>query len=356
MRNHVFGIVGGDRELAKSLNEQYWEPFESSLGTPKALDQYYFPFALVRDRQTTKSRAMDSLEQRWRELNKDEVDPSRKVQRIVQDLAEFVPPFMLLFDGSPFDGLAPSVKEAALRLHRMSPPSVILPFPMRVLRAAADNALSSEDARKSLAIVESFLVRRAFQGLEPTGLHAVFKNLWDRSEGDPTRVRKAIESQTIRFPNDEEFRRQISEGSLYGRRLSHYILEEYERDIRKGGDPLTEGQLRGFQLDHVAPQSLRGSWAQVFSSEQDQNLIDTWGNLVPLSSRANSTKSTMNWADARDLLRQDTIFKSTRVIYDEEESWTPDTVRKRNKLLADWAVDRWPAFQLATADAEGESS
>lgn len=344
VRNHVFGIVGGDRELAKRLNEEQWAPFEESLNTPDALDSYYFPFALVRDRQTTKSRAMDSLDKRWRELNKSETEPSKMVRRIVQDLAEFVPAFMLLFTGSEFPSLPNSVSEQAKRLWRMRPPSVIYPFPMQVLQAAAQQQLPPDQARQSLEIVESFLVRRAFQGLEPTGLHAVFKNLWSATEGEPLKVRKSIESTTIRFPNDDEFVKQIAEGNLYGRRLSHYVLEEYERSIRQGGDPLAEEQLREFQIDHVAPQSLRGSWAQVFSSEQDRELIDTWGNLVPLSSRANSTKSTMNWTDARDLLRQDTIFKSTRVIYEEEESWTPSAVRRRNEKLAKWAVERWPAF------------
>ena len=260
VRNHVFGKLSGDRALAQTIHSQLWEPFEQNLDN--AIDNYFFPFALIRDPQTTKSRSMNALEQYWNDLNRDEPDHERRIKNIVGDIELFVPAFLCLTAGRHYPGLPAGVAGAARRLYRMNPPSVILPFPMRLLQSAASGAISSDAATESLNVIESFLVRRAFVGLEPTGLHTVFKVLWDRSGGGGSRkVREELESRNMRFPGDDLVQHSIIEEPLRRRRLCHYILEEYELSLRKG-DPLSESQLRGFEIDHVAPQSLKGEWAE----------------------------------------------------------------------------------------------
>lgn len=301
VRNHVFGKVGHDRELAKQLYENQWRPFEekftiasaqqagraSSAREDELLDQYFFPFSITRFPQTTKAKSMNSLEQRWSTLNEGEKDLSIQFENIVEDLSEFVPAFLSLTTGASYPRLPKDVAEIANRLHRMKPPSVILPFLMNLLRAAARGDVDPKAAREALEIVESFLVRRALVGLEPTGLHAIFKVLWDKTtHGTPKEVRENIESTTIKFPDDDEVRQGIEGEALRRRRLCHYVLEERELDLRGKGDDLSPEQLQGFEVDHIAPQSLKGDWAPLFASPDAKALLDTWGNLVPLSKKA----------------------------------------------------------------------
>ena len=286
---------------------------------------------------------MNALEQYWNDLNNDETDHEQQIKNIVGDIELFVPAFLCLTAGRDYSGLPHDVAVVARRLYRMNPPSVILPFPMRVLEAAASGELDTEWAVESLEIIESFLVRRAFVGLEPTGLHTVFKVLWDRSSGaDPAKVRRELEARSMRFPGDDIVRSNIMQEPLYGRRLCHYIMEEYEVSLRRG-DRLGPTQLSEFTIDHVAPRSLKGEWAEVFR-DADEKLIGTWGNLVPLSQAANSTKSTMSWSDAQDLLRRDTIYKSTMMIYQDYKQWTPSQIEDRDRELAEWAIGQWPSF------------
>lgn len=343
VRNHVFGVVTKDRPLALSIHQTVWEPFEATFQDAQALSDYFFPFTLLRDPQATKGRAIDVLEKRWQQFAS--LDPMSRIKAIVSDLSEYAPAFLLLRDGATYAGVNATVHEAARDLWRMKLPSVVLPFPMAVLRATVVGELDPTSAATSLRIVESFLVRRSFHGLEATGLHAVFKALWGKTDGEPKVVRETIETATIHFPSDDEFRERILLGHLYGRRLQGYVLSQYERAIRAKGDALSEAQLTEFHIDHVAPQSLRGSWAATFATESERALIDTWGNLVPLSQKANSTKSTMSWSDARELLRRDTIYKSTRSVYEDYSIWGPNEVEVRNNALADWALKRWPSFK-----------
>ena len=170
----------------------------------------------------------------------------------------------------------------------------------------------------------------------------MFKVLWDRTGGKPKEIRKHIETATIKFPSDEEIREGIEGEALYGRRLCHYILEERELYLRTG-DPLSPQQLEGFEVDHVAPQSLKGDWAKLFASSDAEALVATWGNLVPLSQKANSTKNAKSWEAAKQLLQRDTVYKSTMLIYDEDD-WTPVKIQERNEELADWAIERWPSY------------
>ena len=324
------------------LHSELWEPFEKSLGE-KLLDEYFFPFAIARFPQITKASAMDSLRRRWDDANAGEEDVTTQVENIVEDLSEFVSAFATLRKAEPYAGLPKSVLDVALKLNRMELPSVTLPLPMQILRAAAHRDLSPARAAESLRIIESFLVRRAFVGMEATGLHAVFKVLWERTKGKPKEVRKNIESRTIHFPSDADMRAGIESKGLYGRRLCHYILEERELSLRTG-DPLSSEQLKGFHIDHVAPQSLKGEWAKLFASPDAEALVHTWGNLVPLSQRANSTKNAKSWEAAKELLQRDTVYKSTMLIYDEE-SWTTEQIVSRNQELVAWATERWPSYE-----------
>jgi len=50
-------------------------------------------------------------------------------------------------------------------------------------------------------------------GREPTGLHTVFKGLWQATEGEPKRVQEQIQTSTIKTPPDDELRRELKHGS-----------------------------------------------------------------------------------------------------------------------------------------------
>lgn len=359
-RNHVFGKVSNDRDLANQLYGSQWRPFEEKFNAAVTdqvgksasargdalLDQYFFPFAITRFPQTTKPKSINLLEQRWNIMNEGETNPSVQVENIVEDLSEFVPAFLSLTTGASYPRLPKDVEEIANRLYRMKLPSVVLPFPMHILRATASGDIDPKNAREALEIVESFLVRRALVGIEPTGLHAIFKVLWGKtSQGIPSKVRENITSTTTKFPNDGELRQGIEGEALKQRRLCHYILEERELDLRGRGDDLSPEQLQGFEVDHIAPQSLKGDWAPLFASPDAEALLDTWGNLVPLSKKANTTKNARSWEDARKFLRLDTIYKSTRMIYEDHDHWDADTIVARNRELADWAITRWPFYE-----------
>ncbi len=112
------------------------------------------------------------------------------------------------------------------RLHRLGKPSSIYSFIMKLVCAVKDKDINASTAVQIIDVIECFLFRRAICGIEPTGLHAVFKTLWSELTEDPDALGLTPEATynaisgkpTIAWPSDEEFERHIRKGNLYNRK------------------------------------------------------------------------------------------------------------------------------------------
>ena len=176
-------------------------------------------------------------------------------------------------------------------------------------------------------------------GIEPTGLHAVFKTLWSRAGSDRTKVRSNIETATIAFPTNEEFEQAIQYSPIYTRRILRYLVMERERSFTDGD------VLKAFPditIDHVLPQQPEGEWLEIFKEIEREKWTDTWANLVPLSQKANSEKGRGSWKETREKLGNETVFATTKHLYDEFDDWNPATLETRATRLSKWAIERWP--------------
>lgn len=332
MRNKVFQGLSKDPEKAVALYNNDWLPLESELG--ERFDDYFFPFALVHKPTVTKSNLCFELNERWKVWEPD---------KIVQDLRIFVPCYNALTskDNTTRDTLTDSkeINEMVSRLYRMKIPSTIYPFIFKLIDAYKSSNLDANSTIHNLSLIESFLVRRAFAGFEPTGLHAVFKELWEITHGSPEEFIKCIDrNPTVQFPDDKKFEENIRDSPLYSRRLAPYIIEEYERALKRG-DPHPEGV--SITLDHVMPKELTDEWRTVIDPKEHEKYKDTWANLVPLSGPANSQKGQKTWSTVRDFLMKETIFKTTKHLAQENIEWNIKTIKDRSDNLVIWALNRW---------------
>ena len=138
-----------------------------------------------------------------------------------------------------------------------------------------------------MELVEVFLVRRALCGIEPTGLHAVFKKLWEDCAGNVTveKAKSAIKSHTtVTWPGDDFVKERVQTRKLYGTTICKYFILEY--DLSLGGDQPKDVP----HVEHVMPQS-RKQWADIVSSEEHKRYLHTAANLLPLSKKMNETVS-----------------------------------------------------------------
>ncbi|MGF9753769.1 DUF262 domain-containing HNH endonuclease family protein [Microvirga sp. 0TCS3.31] len=336
IRNEVLKHLDEEPQKAQATFSNDWMPFEDAFEDESAKAKYFFPFALTIDSGATQASTFRTLSDHLGQV--DGSDSQEKVSNMVRVLRRHQSAYNAIHSGR-FGGLNEPLREQVRRLEDMNRPSSVYPYVMQLLTATAEGQTSLNDASDCLAIVESFLVRRAFRGIEPTGLHAIFKKLWVSAGADPVQVRANIVSKTVVFPNDEEFANAIRTGDLYHRKICRYVLEEYERgtttgDILKTFPPIT--------IDHVVPQSRQGDWANAFTEGEHASLLHTWANLVPLSSESNSTKGTLGWDSAKKKLELETVFSTTKHLYASHTKWTAGDVDARATDLVEWALARWP--------------
>lgn len=337
IRNIVFQKLADDADKANALYNSQWLPLESELG--ERFDSYFFPFALVGKPSVTKSSLVAELKEKWSSWEPD---------RIMADLRTHVPTFNALTSSNPEarESLTASnkINQRITRLYRMPVPSTLFPFLFNLIRAYLDGKIDERTVERNLLQTESFLVRRAIAGFEPTGLHALFKDLWNKTKGDPDAFVVEIDKNpTIQFPEDEQFKADIYAKPLYGRRLARYVLEEYERGLNSG-DPYPGVDLT---IDHVMPQEMSEVWRSIVSEEDHKKLKDTWANLVPLSGPANAEKGQKPWPEVRQYFLTETIFKTTKRLAQQYADWNAATITERARGLAEWASERWPKRTVA---------
>lgn len=333
IKNKVFQSLSKDPGKAVAVHNNCWLPLESELGD--RFNDYFFPFALVHKSSISKSNLCFELNERWKEWDPD---------KVVQDLRTYVPCYNALTskDEESRENLTESkeINKQVTRLYRMKIPSTIYPFIFNLIHSYTSSNLDENSTIHNLKLVESFLVRRAFAGFEPTGLHAVFKEIWHETFGLPEEFIKIIDKNpTVQFPDDKKFEENIRFSSLYTRKLAHYIIAEYERDIR-GGDPYLEGEK--LTIDHVMPKELTEEWKLIIDPKDHEKYKDIWANLVPLSGPANSQKGQKSWVTVRDFLRLEIHYKTTKNLAEENNEWNIEVIKKRSDHLVNWAINRWP--------------
>ena len=334
VRNEIFSRVA-DRppNEVESLDEQYWQPFyERFKLTPEhsSFDGYFFPFGLIKDPNLKKSDVYAHLRNLW----KDEKSPAA----IIKDLAIYQQAFLDVERGSNLQGLSKPLAQAVGRLSIITPTSTY-PFIMRLLKGLASLEIEEADGLSILGILESFLVRRAICGHEPTGLHAVFKGLWIDCEGSPTatRVEAAIRAhKTVVWPTTDEVKACAVTRPLYGSGITNFLLVEWNKGM--GGD--VPGVIPW--IEHVLPDTISDGWKLLFSEKQHEAMKDRLANLLPLSQPMNQGLGNKDYQSKRKIYESDSMYKAAREFAKEFSIWGPVEIEKRSKDISEWVAGRWP--------------
>lgn len=331
VRNDVFMRVAVENpEEASTVDIHHWQPFYEGfkLGEKNYFDDYFFPFGLIHEPNLRKSEVYTTLKRRW-----DGKDPVS----VIGELKEFQMDFLDLQAAGNRSGAPVEVDKRVSRLRYAKLPSSTYPFVMQLTHAATTESIDIDDAIDVLEVLDAFLTRRAICGHEPTGLHAVFKRLWQDCDGDITasRVRAEIAShKTVVVPSDGDVKRAVLERPAYGASIARYVLSQHNESL--GGDkaPLE------FWIEHVLPTTYSSDWS-AFTPKQHEESKDLLANLVPLSSEMNSSLGNSAYIDKRSRYSKDSAFKSARVFAEVFDEWTPENLAARGADLANWVVLRW---------------
>lgn len=330
VRNEVFARVGDDATAATAIHKNKWVPFQQRLGS--SFSDFFFPFCVIHASDVLRADMFKELRKLW--------DSGLGPSEIIGRLDSYVGPFLAASQAQDIFPYNKVIQEALKRLNELRRPAAVYPFIMRLLKEHEKGLVGADEVTGILSSLESFLVRRALCGLEPTGLLGLFRNLWNNMEGNITASKfgeVVLRRRTLEWPSNERLAEQIAVRPLYGSSVAKFALYEYERSF--DADFPTGVSM---WIEHVCPRTLSEAWQKVFTQADHKALVDTWGNLIPLSSDMNGQLGQNEYVEKRATYIANSAFKSARVLGERNSEWRADEIRSRNIEIANWAVKRWP--------------
>jgi Protein of unknown function (DUF1524) len=207
---------------------------------------------------------------------------------------------------------------------------------------AAYNKFSPENLTRllKLACIISFrytIVSR----LNPNELEGIYNQIAIAiNKEEITNPRQVFERLQSIYVSDAKFLQDFSLLSLstkgQKRKLVRYILWKLEMD-KSGRNDLNED---GFSIEHILPESPSDRWHNNFKDDEIEEMTYRLGNLIPLEASLNREIGNKYYPDKQRIYQQ-SIYELPKNILAEE--WTPDSIAKRQKYLAQRAIHIWKA-------------
>ena len=227
--------------------------------------------------------------------------------------------------------------------HLVDVPAILV---MRLFecREHADT-LNEEKFLEALALIESYILRRAICGYQTRGYWQTFASLAYRiGDEDPLtdlKVALARQRENYRFPSDEECVRALHEGDLYGLRVCRHLLEGLENHNTK---ELTD--TSGYSIEHIMPQNerLSAKWCTMLG-ENWKEVQKTWlHRLGNLTLTAYNSKYSDKPFDEKKTIKGGFSDSSVRLnkFVREQQTWTVKEICARTDALAKNAIEVWP--------------
>ncbi|WP_409523181.1 GmrSD restriction endonuclease domain-containing protein [Nitrincola sp. MINF-07-Sa-05] len=338
IRNFI--LMGLEPEHQSRLYQDNWRPMEVAFGQ-EGYGVYFDSF--MRHYLTVKTgdipRTDEVYEAFKQHAHRSEV-ASAGVDALVEEIHSFARYFCAMALGNePDKQLAMAFKD--LRELKVD---VAYPFLLELYRDYQQDILSRDDFNSAIRLIEAYVFRRAICAIPTNSLNKTFATFHRALHKD--RYLESIKAHLLglrsyrRFPNDEEFKRNLAERDLYNFRSRSYWLRRLENFERKERVPVDE-----YSIEHIMPQNenLSARWRNELGDDW-QRVHETWlhtlGNLTLTG--YNSEYSDRPFAEKRDMpggFKQSPLRLNEGLGY--VETWSEAAIKARAERLASLAVSVW---------------
>jgi len=344
IRNFI--LMGLEPELQTHLYEKYWRPMERDFGQ-EAYSAHFDSF--MRHYLTVKTGDIPRLAEVYDAFKAHARTPKvagTGVESLVADIREFSRYFCAMALGAEPD------RDLNLAFHdlRELKVDVAYPFLLELYHDHAGNVLLKQDFLAAVRLVEAYVFRRAICSIPTSSLNKTFATFNKVLKKD--RYLESIQAHLLllpsyrRFPNDEEFKRELQVRDLYNFRSRSYWLRRLENHGRKERVVVDE-----YTIEHILPQNekLPKTWKEALGAEWErirETKLHTLGNLTLTG--YNSEYSDRSFVEKRDMPGgfMESPLRLNQGL-GQLEQWNEETINDRAQRMSETAVAVWRAPQLA---------
>lgn len=338
IRNYI--LMGLEPQLQTRLYEQFWRPMEVDFGQEAYSEQFD---GFMRHYLTVKTGEIPRIGEVY-EAFKVHAGSTKTVhygmEALVADIRTFSRYYCAMALGKETD---PDLKLSFHDLRDLRV-DVAYPFLLELYHDYATEMLSREDFIAAVRLVEAYVFRRALCSIPANSMNKTFATFAKALKKD--RYLESIQAYLLllpsyrRFPNDEEFRRELQNRDIYNFRIRSYLLRRLENYGRK-----ERVQVDEYTIEHIMPQneSLSLAWIAELGPEW-KRIHETWlhtlGNLTLTG--YNSEYSYRPFEEKRDMAGgfKESPLKLNKGI-GQLYHWDEEAIKERASRLADMALEVW---------------
>lgn len=347
IRNFI--LMGLEHELQSKLYDQYWRPMEIDFGQ-EGYAVYFDGF--MRHYLTVKTGVIPKEREVYEAFKQYASSPEiASIETLVSDIRTFAGHYCAMALGTETN------QELKMAFHdlRELKVDVAFPFLLEIYNDYKKDVLSEDEVLKIVRLVENYVFRRAICGIPTNSMNKTFGNFSRNLKKD--RYLESVQANFMllpsyrRFPDDEEFKREIKVKDVYNFRSRSYWLRRLENYDRKERVPVDE-----YTIEHIMPQNenLSATWKSELGSEWERiqkTYLHTLGNLTLTG--YNSEYSDRPFIEKRNMKGgfSESPLKLNKSIA-EKETWTEKDIIGRAESLSTQAIDVWFAPKIESSVLE----
>lgn len=339
IRNYI--IMETENEKQEGFYNKYWRAMEEDFKQNKKLFDRF-----VRHYLTIKTREIPNINKVYVALKDYRQKEGIGIEDLLKDLQKYCGYFCRIV----FKKEANKDLNKALGFLVDLEMDVIYPLLLELYSDYSDGVLSKDDFIPIIALIESYICRRAVCGLGTNSLNKVFPSFTKHIQKDE--YFKSLEAhfgsltEKQRFPNNDEFKDCFITIDFYKFKKREYFFERLENFGRK-----ERVYTREYTIEHIMPQKLKEEWERNLGEnfqEIHDKYLHTIGNLTKTG--YNNEYSNKSFQEKRGMEKgfKDSPLRLNQGLRDLK-SFGEEEIKKRANDLADLALKIWTYPKL---DAE----
>ncbi|GAA7738554.1 DUF262 and DUF1524 domain-containing protein [Helicobacter pylori] len=339
IRNYI--VMETEIEKQEGFYNKYWRAMEENFKQNKKLFDRF-----VRHYLTIKTRDTPNIKKVYVALKDYRQKEGIGIEDLLKDLQKYCGYFCQIV----FKKEADKDLNKALGFLVDLEMDVVYPLLLELYSDYSDGVLSKDDFIPIIALIESYICRRAVCGLGTNSLNKVFPSFTKHIQKDEyfksLKAHFGSLTEKQRFPNNDEFKDCFITIDFYSFQKREYFFERLENFDRK-----ERVYTHEYTIEHIMPQTLGEEWkrdlGENFQAIHDKYL-HTIGNLTKTG--YNSEYRNESFQEKRDMEKgfKDSPLRLNQSLRDLE-SFGEEEIKKRANDLADLALKIWTYPKL---DAE----
>ncbi|UOR42704.1 DUF262 and DUF1524 domain-containing protein [Helicobacter pylori] len=334
IRNYI--VMETEIEKQEGFYNKYWRAMEEEFKQNKKLFERF-----VRHYLTIKTREIPNINKVYAALKDYWQKEGIGIEDLLKDLQKYCGYFCRIVFKKEDDKDLNKALDFLVDLEM----DVIYPLLLELYSDYSDGVLSKADFIPIIALIESYICRRAVCGLGTNSLNKVFPSFTKHIQKDE--YFKSLEAhfgsltEKQRFPNNDEFKDCFITINFYKFQKNGYFFERLENFDRK-----ERVYTHEYTIEHIMPQTLTEDteeWKRDLGEnfqEIHNKYLHTIGNLTWTG--YNSEYSNKSFQKKRDMEKgfKDSPLRLNQSLRDLE-SFGEEEIKKRANDLADLALKIW---------------